>query len=98
VSLASTFKDWCQHHGLGAKPACYIDETLDGLMYDEARIIRFVPKAERAAKHRSPQAYTVEMFDSSAELSYPLGAERLTKEQLIGAMVTDMMQESKYNE
>ena len=88
MSLSSAFKDWCQHHQYNPTSATYIAHGLTDLRPAHARIVRGVAPADRAAKHRSPQKYTVEVMLNDA-LTYPLGTDWLSQQQLLAALVAD---------
>lgn len=83
--------DWCKANGFRLKPAVYIDEGIFDLGHNEARLVRSVAPSERAAKHRNPQKYTVELCVHD-ELFYPLGTKPMSKEKLVAALLADTLE------
>jgi hypothetical protein len=91
VSLRAVFEDWCSRHGYTRRTSVYLSSggTSD-LDNCEARIVRGVEPADRAGKHRNPQVYVIELRECDT-ISYPLGASWFSKQQLLAAMLADVM-------
>lgn len=87
-SLVVRVQEWCRLRGYNAKPATYLAYELGGLNDGDARLVRFVAPAERAAKDRTAQRYTIEVKVNN-ELTYPLGTEPKSMTELLAAMKED---------
>jgi len=90
MSLSMAFKDWCKYHGYVADTATYITYGTTGLDDGTARILRGVAPADRAAKHRNPQKYSIEVKINDT-FNYPLGNKWVSKQELLAAMFADTM-------
>lgn len=94
MSLSANFQEWCALHGYRAAPTVYLKGSdLDGFHQGNARLVRVVPPDERASRHRNPQRYIVELFRDN-ELFYPFGATPKSKQELLAAMIQDIVNRS----
>lgn len=90
MSISANFIEWCRFRGYTPRASVYLESDNEVLKHKEARVIRMV-SSDKIAGHRADrQRYVVEVFENCT-FHYPLGPKPKNKQQLLSAMISDVM-------